>query len=109
MRRGLVYGVIAYALWGVVPAFWRLVAGVDPVEVLAHRVVWGLVTFVALVAATGRWKDLQLALRDRRTVGVMAISGTLVAVNWGVFVYAVAAHHVLDASLGYFINPLVSV
>ena len=108
-RRGLLYGVAAYGLWGIVPLFWKQLASVDPVEVLAHRAVWGLFVFGALVWLAAAGPALRAALRDRRTLAVMALSSALLAVNWGVFVGAVSSGHLLEASLGYFINPLVSV
>lgn len=108
-RRGLAYGIAAYGLWGIIPLFWKLLAHVDPIEVLAHRVLWGMLTFVVIVGLAGRTAPLRAALRERRTIGVMALSGTALAVNWGVFIGAVTYDRLLDASLGYFINPLVSV
>jgi chloramphenicol-sensitive protein RarD len=108
-REGLVYGVLAYALWGVVAAYWKLLAEVGPLELLAHRALWGMGAFAILVAITGRIAALAAALRDPRVVGVMLGSATLLAVNWGVFVWATVRGHLLDASLGYFINPLISV
>jgi len=108
-RRGLLYGVSAYALWGVVPVFWKLLAGIDPVEVLAHRIVWGVAAFALIVPFAGAGPALRVAMRDRRTLAVMALSGSLLALNWGIFVGSVATGHLLEASLGYFINPLVSV
>jgi chloramphenicol-sensitive protein RarD len=108
-RKGLVYGIAAYSLWGVIPIYWKLLADISPVEVLAHRALWGLGAFVALALIAGEWPAVRAAMRDRRTVAVMAVSGALLAVNWGTFVAAVATGHLLDASLGYFINPLVSV
>jgi chloramphenicol-sensitive protein RarD len=109
IRRGLGYGVAAYGLWGIVPLFWKLLAHVDPIEVLAHRVVWGMLTFVITVHFARATPTLRAALGDRRTLAVMMLTGTLLAINWGVFIGAVATDHLLDASLGYFINPLVSV
>ncbi len=108
-RAGLVHGVLAYGLWGAVAVYWKLLAGVDPVELIAHRALWGLVTFTVIVIAAGQWQAFRAALADRRIVGVMALSGGLLAVNWGVFVAATTSGHLLDASLGYFINPLVSI
>lgn len=108
-RRGLAFGIAAYGLWGVVPAFWKLVDHVDAVELLAHRAVWGLITFAAIIAIAKQLPALRRAAREPRTLAQMALSGGLLAVNWGVFVYAVASNHLLDASLGYFINPLVSI
>lgn len=107
--RGLAYGVIAYGLWGIVPAYWKLLVGVDPLELVAHRAVWGLLAFAVLVLAAGQLPALVSVLRQRRLVGVMAVSAILLAVNWSVFVWATVSGHLLDASLGYFINPLVSI
>jgi len=108
-RRGLLHGLLAYSLWGFVPLFWKLLEGVAPVEVLAHRVVWGCAVFVAFTRAMGIGAEVRRAAQDRSVLGAMALSGALIAINWGVFVGAVATGHLLDASLGYFINPLVSV
>jgi chloramphenicol-sensitive protein RarD len=108
-RTGLIQGVLAYGLWGVVAAYWKLLAHVDPTELIAHRALWGLVAFVVIVAAAGQWPTLRASLRDTRVVLVMAVSGCLIAVNWTVFVAATIRGYLLEASLGYFINPLVSI
>jgi chloramphenicol-sensitive protein RarD len=108
-RRGLAFGVAAYAFWGIVPLYWRLLRGVDPVEILAHRAVWGLGAFILIAVLLRALPEVRAALADRRAVGALAVSSALLAVNWGVFIYAVSIDHVLHASLGYFINPLVSV
>jgi chloramphenicol-sensitive protein RarD len=108
-RVGLMQGVLAYGLWGIVAAYWKLLSHVSPVEVIAHRAVWGLCSFAMIVAVAGEWRALRSALRDVKLVGVMALSGFLLAINWGVFVWATTNGHLLDASLGYFINPLVSI
>ena len=109
--RGLAHGIAAYALWGVAPLFWKLppILHVSPVEIIAHRVVWGVAAFAALAWIAGVGPDVRAAFRDRRTVAAMALSGTLVIINWGAFVVAIQTDHLLDASLGYFINPLISV
>jgi chloramphenicol-sensitive protein RarD len=101
--------VLAYGIWGVVPLFWKLLEGVPAVEVLAHRAVWGLAVFALLARATGRGAAIRAAVRDRRVLGAMAVTGALIAINWGTFVFAIDTGHLLDASLGYFINPLMSV
>lgn len=108
-RRGLVYGVAAYGLWGLAPLFWKLLVDLSPVEILAHRVVWGLFAFAAIVAVAGAAPAVRAALREPRTVALMGLSGLLLLVNWGTFVGAVVTGHILDASLGYFINPLLSI
>lgn len=109
-RRGLVYGVLAYGTWGLpVPLFWHLLNGVDPYQVLAHRTVWGCLAFFAIAAIARQGRAVAAAFHDPRIVGVMAVSSTLLCINWGTFVIAVATGRLLEASLGYFINPLVSV
>lgn len=108
-RAGLIQGVLAYGLWGVVAAYWKLLAHVGAVELIAHRAVWGLGAFAIIAIAAGQWRALIAALRDIKLVGVMALSAALLAVNWVIFVGATTHGHLLDASLGYFINPLVSI
>jgi chloramphenicol-sensitive protein RarD len=108
-RRGLAYGIAAYSLWGIAPMFWKLLPGISWVEILAHRVVWGAIAFGAIAALVGVVPVLRAAARDVRTVAAMALSGVLLVINWGTFIWAVANDHILDASLGYFIIPLTSV
>ncbi len=108
-RRGLAAGVAAYAAWGVVPLYWHLLAAIAPVEILAHRAVWGLVAFAAMAAVTGQGPAIRAVVRDRRAMAALALSSTLLAFNWGLFIWATLRGHLLQASLGYFINPLVSV
>jgi chloramphenicol-sensitive protein RarD len=108
-RRGLAFGVAAYAFWGAVPLYWHFLRGIDPVEILAHRTVWGLLAFVGFSAWLGTFPAMRRAAREPRTVRVLLLSGACLLVNWGVFIYAVSTERVLHASLGYFINPLISV
>ncbi len=108
-RTGLLLGVAAYAAWGVVPLYWRQLAGIDPLEIVACRAVFGLVTFVALAVAMGQLGAVLAAIRDRRVLAILAAAATLLAVNWGLFIHATLSGHLLQASLGYFINPLLSV
>ncbi len=106
---GLLYAVLAYTWWGAVPIFWKQLTHVPAGELLAQRMAWGFVMFGALLVARGRVGDMRQALRTRRTLGVFALSSTLLACNWLTFIYAVATDRVLQASLGYFLNPIVSV
>jgi chloramphenicol-sensitive protein RarD len=108
-RRGLAHGIAAYGLWGVAPLFWKQLDGTSPIELLAHRVVWGVIAFAIIVRIAGAAPAVMRGLRDRRTVAAMALSGSLLICNWGTFVYAVDTDRILEASLGYFINPLISV
>ncbi|WP_428938480.1 EamA family transporter RarD [Fontivita pretiosa] len=108
-RIGLACGLGAYLLWGFIALYFKLVAHVPPIHVLAHRVVWSLVFVVALTAITGGWNELHSAIRNRRTLLFLAGSTTLLSINWFTFILAVATDRVVQASLGYFINPLVNV
>ena len=108
-RSGLIAGLAAYGLWGLLPLYFKLLPGVSAVEVVAHRVVWSVV-FLGLVLAGYRlYPMLWRALRQPRIIGALALSAVLIAVNWLVYVWAVDTDHVVAASLGYFLNPLVNV
>jgi len=108
-RRGLAHGVAAYSLWGVAPLYWKLLASAGAAEIIAHRLAWGVVACAVLVWLTGSIGATRSALTDRRSVGMLALSGVLLTVNWSTFIAAVLTGHILDASLGYFISPLFSV
>ena len=107
-RRGLLYGLGAYLVWGLVPLFWPLVRQAGAVEILAHRVVWSLViaTALALILLPRRWLR---PLLNRRTLTLLALAAAFVAVNWGVYIWAVNSGHVVEAALGYYINPIFTV
>jgi chloramphenicol-sensitive protein RarD len=99
----------AYLLWGLFPVYFKTVAAVPAIEVLAHRVVWSLLIFAVVIAARRRWRQIARAARSRRLLATLAVSALTIGVNWGVFIWAVGAGYVLQCSLGYFITPLVSV
>lgn len=108
-RTGLLLGIAAYTAWGVVPLYWRELQGIDPVEILACRALFGSITFVALAAIMGQLGLVRITLRDRRTLAILVVASALLAFNWGLFIHATLGGHLLEASLGYFINPLISV
>lgn len=108
-RAGILAGVGAYLLWGLFPLYWGFLEPASPTEVLAARVVFSLASLIVLVAVARQWPEVRAVLADGRQRTVLAVAAALVSVNWGVFIWAVAHEHVVDTSLGYFINPLVSV
>lgn len=108
-RRGVLFGLAAYGWWGFVAIYFKSVAHVAPLEVLAHRVVWSLALLVLWLALSRQLATVRPLLRDRRTVAISLVTTALIAVNWLVFIWAVSTGHLLQASLGYFINPLVNV
>ena len=108
-RVGVAAGLSAYLLWGFVPLFFKLLAHVPPIVVLSHRILWSA-GFVGLILTVNRqWPDVLAAVRRRTTLLALAASTAMIAVNWFVFLWAITNKQVLQAGLGYFINPLVSV
>lgn len=106
---GVLLGFVAYGLWGLFPLYFHVLSDVAPIEVVANRVVWSLVFLAILTTVTRTWARTLLTARERRDVVRLGIAAMFLAVNWGFYVYAVATNQVVEASLGYFINPLVSV
>ena len=106
---GLGLGLGAYLLWGLLPLYFPLLQPAGPVEIVAHRIVWSLVFCALLLTVTRQWPALLAVLRSRRSVTLLAAAAVLVAVNWLVFVLGVLTDRVVDASLGYYVNPLVTV
>lgn len=108
-RRGVWYGVIAYVVWGLSPLFWNLVDGVGTPDLLIHRILWAIPILAVAITVQKQWSIVARSYRNRRTLAVTAVAAVLLLTNWGVFLWAVTNGQVVEASLGYFINPLVSV
>ncbi|MGI8676140.1 MAG: EamA family transporter RarD [Nocardioidaceae bacterium] len=108
-RRGLWFGLGAYLGWGFFPLYWPLLKPAGATEILAHRVVWSLLFVVVLVLAMSRLALLRAIASDRRRLGFISIGAVVVAINWGTYIWGVNHDHVVETSLGYFINPLVTV
>lgn len=107
--RGALAAAVGYLAWGLFPIYWKQLGGIHALELIAHRHVWSLVFVGAVISAGGGWGELSAALRSRRALGWHAASGVLLTVNWLVFVWGVNHGFVLEASLGYFLVPLVNV
>lgn len=107
--RGVVLAASAYVLWGFLPLFYRELDHVPVLAILAHRGLWALVFVALLVTLMGRWPHVLVAVRTPRSLLILSVTGLLIASNWGGFIFAVTNDLVLGASLGYFINPLMSV
>src|SRR6478609_56344 len=108
-RRGFLLGAAAYVMWGLFPLYWKLLAPAGAVEILAHRIVWSLVVMVGLTLLLRRTTQLRGILRDRRVLVLLCVASVVIGLNWGGFIYGVNHHRVVEVSLGYFINPLVTV
>jgi chloramphenicol-sensitive protein RarD len=109
LQGGLAAGLLAYVLWGFLPLLFKLLDGVPGPTIVADRIVWSLVLVGAVLLVAGRMGEVRAALADRATLRSMSISAVLLAVNWLIFIHAVETDRVLEASFGYFINPLVNV
>lgn len=108
-RLGVILGLTAYGLWGVFPAYFKLIKEIPPLEVVAHRVLWSVPLLIVLLHVRRKWSAAVEAVRSRRTLATLALTTCLIAMNWLIFVWAVANNKVLQVSLGYFINPLLNV
>ncbi|PZH12180.1 EamA family transporter RarD [Streptomyces sp. NTH33] len=108
-RTGLLNGIAAYGMWGIVPLFWPLLKPAGAVEILAQRMVWSLAFVAAALLVVRRWAWAGELLRQPRRLGLVTVAAAVITVNWGVYIWSVNSGHVVEASLGYFINPLVTI
>ncbi len=107
--RGFWFGVAAYGLWGILPIYFKAIAEVGAVDIVAHRVLWSVPFLLVLVLVAGEGGDLARIFRRPRTLAFLALTAALIAINWLLYVYAVTSGHILAGSLGYYLNPLVNV
>ena len=108
-KAGLLFGLLAYALWGVLPIYFKQLAAVSPLDIVAHRIIWSLAFLGLLLAVTGGWEQVRAGIRDRRTLFLLLTTSVLIAANWLLYVYAVTGGHILAGSLGYYLNPLMNI
>ncbi len=108
MKKGLLYAFGAYGLWGLFPLYWKFVKHVPALQVIGHRIGWSFVLLFGVILATGQWTKLR-SLLTRRALVVYLATGLLLSVNWLIYVWGVNAGYIVETSLGYFINPLISV
>ena len=108
-RQGFLFGIAAYLLWGGFPLYWPLLEPAGSVELLAHRILWSVVTLGVLVLVLRRSRQFRALFGDRRVFLLLALAAVVITVNWGTYIYGVTNDRVVETSLGYFINPLVTV
>jgi chloramphenicol-sensitive protein RarD len=109
LRRGYLFGFLAYTCWGFFPLYWKLLEPAGPIEILAHRIIWSAVFVTLLLVGMRNWRFLGRLARRPRTLAGIGLAAVVIAVNWGMYIYGVNSDHVVETSLGYFINPLVTV
>ncbi|TDW58970.1 chloramphenicol-sensitive protein RarD [Oceanimonas baumannii] len=107
--RGALLALCAYLLWGLAPVYFKQLLDVPAPEILAHRVVWSILLLLGLITALGYWTRVRALLRQPRLLLLLLISSVVIGTNWLVFIWAVNNNHILDASLGYYINPLLNI
>ncbi|RJP49613.1 MAG: EamA family transporter RarD [Anaerolineaceae bacterium] len=108
MKKGILYGIAAYALWGFFPVYWKLLQHVPAPQLLGHRIAWSFLLLMAVIFVTRQWRDFRTLL-NQRTIFIYSIAAVLIGVNWLTYVWAVNEDYIVETSLGYFINPLLSV
>jgi chloramphenicol-sensitive protein RarD len=109
MNKGIWYGIGGYLLWGLFPIYWKWLKTVPAIQVISHRIIWSFVLLALILFVTRQWKAFRAAARKRRVVLIYLASAVLLSINWLTYVWAVNAGFVVETSLGYFINPLLSV
>lgn len=108
-KAGIWFGITAYTAWGVLPLYWKLLQIIPALEILAHRILWSFVFVTLIVIFTGGWKALGSVLNNKKKLLLIFCCGFIISINWFVYIFAINTNHVIEASMGYFINPLVVV
>ncbi|MFO1056016.1 MAG: EamA family transporter RarD [Dongiaceae bacterium] len=108
-RAGALFALVAFGAWGLNPVYFKAVAGIPPLEVLSHRITWSVVLLLPLVVAGGRWRALVRAAANRRVMRLLLVTTLMLALNWLLYIWTVDSGQVLQASLGYYITPLVNI
>lgn len=109
MNKGMLNGIAAYALWGFFPIYWKFLHQVPALQVIGHRIGWSFILLIVIILLTNQWKDFRSAALTPKVIGIYAIASVLLTLNWLVYVWGVNAGFIVETSLGYFINPLLSV
>jgi len=108
-NKGVLFALAAYILWGFFPLYFKAIQQVSALQILAHRIAWGFVFTLAVVLVLRQWKEFRASVFNRRTFLIYAGASVVLGINWFTYVWAVITNHVVESSLGYFINPIVSV
>lgn len=107
--KGILYGLSTFVMWGIFPLYFKLIENIGAVEILAHRIIWSFMILIILVRIKNKISNLKIILKDKKIVVMLFLCGLLIATNWGIYIYAVTTDRILQTSLGYFINPLLSI
>ena len=108
-NKGLLFGISAYIIWGLLPLYWKLVEKAGAYEILAHRGIWSLLICISLLALRKQLKSAYVMVRSSRTLSLLFLASGLLTINWGVYIWSVTVNRVVEAALGYYITPLINV
>ena len=108
-KKGLIYSIAAFLIWGLLPVYWKLLASVNAIEILANRIIWALVILILILIWNKKWPELKTCLKNKKELLFLLISSIMIGLNWGIYIYAVVSGKILETSLGYYINPLLAV
>ena len=108
-NKGLLFGISAYIIWGLLPLYWQLVEEAGAYEILAHRGIWSLLICISLLALRKQLKSAYVMVRSSRTLSLLFLASGLLTINWGVYIWSVTVNRVVEAALGYYITPLINV
>lgn len=108
-RKGVLYAIGAYMMWGLFPLYWKQLESISALQLIGHRIAWSFVLLIAFILVTRQWKAFRSAASDKKILRIYLLAGILISVNWFTYVWAVTNNHVVETSLGYYINPLFSV
>ncbi|MEG0128114.1 EamA family transporter RarD, partial [Clostridium sp.] len=108
-KMGIIYAALSYLLWGILPLYWKAIDKVPPFEILAHRIFWAFIFVGILIICGKNIKELIEVIKIKRNIIVISLSAAMVTINWGLYIWSVNSDHMVEASLGYYINPLVVV
>ena len=107
-KKGLLFAVAAYFIWGIFPLYWKLLDQIPATQILAHRIVWSFV-FLAIIIMFSRDQSFRQYIKSKKIWWVLSMSAIVIACNWGIYIYAVNNEQIVEASLGYYINPIVNI
>ena len=108
-NKGLLFGISAYIIWGLLPLYWKLVEEAGAYEILAHRGIWSLLICISLLALRKQLRSAYVMVRSSRTLSLLFLASGLLTINWGVYIWSVTVNRVVEAALGYYITPLINV
>lgn len=112
-KKGVLYALSAYIIWGFLPIYWKQIENISPYEIIAHRVLWSFVFMLIFIIVVGKWhyfrRDLKFIFKNKKKVAALFLASIVITSNWLAYIIAVNSGHILDASLGYYINPLISI